>query len=157
MMTFELFQLSDKPLNVAELAASLTDNHAGALVSFEGRVRDTNEGKAVTDLEYEAYPSLSLAEGTAVVREAMEGVIAARCVHRVGRLSVGDVAVWIGVTAGHRDQAFRACRYIIDEVKRRVPIWKKERYADGSSEWIGLGNHPAAGRSPSKMTFKGSA
>jgi molybdopterin synthase catalytic subunit len=156
MMTFEPFELSDTPLNVGELAASLTDGHAGALVSFEGRVRDTNDGRTVIDLEYEAYPALSLAEGTAIVREALEGVIAARCVHRVGRLSVGDVAVWIGVTAAHREQAFRACRYIIDEVKRRVPIWKKERYADGSSEWIGLGNHPAAGRGPRSPSPAGS-
>jgi molybdopterin synthase catalytic subunit len=139
MGTFEPFELSDSPLNIGELAASLTSSHAGALVSFEGRVRDTNDSRTVTALQYEAYPALSLAEGTAIVREALADVIAARCVHRVGQLAVGDVAIWIGVVAGHREEAFQACRYIIDEVKRRVPIWKKERYTDGSSEWIGLG------------------
>ena len=161
MRGFPLFELSETPLNTAHLADSLASARAGALVSFEGRVRDTNEGRTVVCLEYEAYPALSLAEGNAIVREAMEseglegaaregqalkGVLAARCVHRVGTLSVGDVAVWIGVTAGHREEAFRACRYIIDEVKRRVPIWKKERYADGSAEWIGLGKAAGSAR-----------
>jgi len=137
MDRFEPFSLQDTPLDVTELAASLTGSHAGAFVSFEGRVRDTNEDREVVGLEYEAYPPLSLAEGTAIVREARD-VISARCVHRVGSLAVGDVAVWVGVMAGHRDEAFRACRFIIDEVKRRIPIWKKERYRDGSSTWIGL-------------------
>jgi molybdopterin synthase catalytic subunit len=152
MTGWELFELSGTPLKIGELAATLTDSHAGAFVSFEGRVRDTNEGRSVVRLEYEAYPRLSLVEGTAVIREALEGVIAARCVHRVGLLSVGEVAVWAGVIAGHRDEAFRACRFIIDEVKLRVPIWKKEHYSDGSSEWIGLGAGTAVERprSPAK-------
>ncbi len=139
MSTFELFQLSRIPVNVSELAASLASAHAGALVTFEGRVRDTNDNRDVVGLEYEAYDALCLKEGGAILREALRGVIAARCVHRVGSLSVGDVAVWVGVVAGHREEAFRACRFIIDEVKRRVPIWKKEHYRDGSSAWIGLG------------------
>lgn len=116
------------------------------MVSFEGRVRNVNDGRPVVGLEYEAYPQLCMTEGTAVVKEALPGVVAARCVHRTGRLAVGDVAVWVGVIGGHRDEAFRACRYIIDEVKRRVPIWKKEQYADASAEWIGLGGAgPALG------------
>jgi len=133
-----LFALSETPLDTAELAGSLRAGHAGAFVSFEGRVRDTDGSRTVVALEYEAYPALSLTEGTAIVREALREVVDARCIHRVGRLAVGDVAIWIGVIAGHRDEAFRACRYIIDEVKRRVPIWKKEYYGDGRSEWIGL-------------------
>jgi len=148
MRPFPLFELSETPLDVAALAGSLAAAHAGALVTFEGRVRDTNEGKPVDRLEYEAYPALSLAEGNAIVSEALEGVINARCVHRVGTLAVGDVAVWVGVTAAHRDQAFQACRYIIDQVKQRVPIWKKERYADGSAEWVGLGKATELPRPP---------
>jgi molybdopterin synthase catalytic subunit len=139
MSLFKPFELSDGPLDINGFAASLADSRAGALVSFEGRVRDTNDDRVVLGLEYEAYPNLSLAEGTAIVREALEGVFAARCVHRIGRLAIGDVAVWVGVIAGHRDEAFRACRYIIDQVKLRVPIWKKEHYQDGSSQWVGLG------------------
>ena len=141
-----LFELWDHPLDVAKLSGSLADRHAGALVCFEGRVRDTNEGRTVVSLEYEAYPKLSLNEGAAIVREALRGVMGARCVHRIGRLSVGDVAVWVGVVAEHRGEAFQACRFIIDEVKRRVPIWKKEHYADGSSVWIGIGEQPDASK-----------
>ena len=131
------FTLSAKPLDPAQLAESLRDGHAGAFVSFEGRVRDTDGSRTVVSLEYEAYPALCMSEGRAILNEAMTGIIDARCVHRTGLLAVGDVAVWIGVVAAHRDEAFRACRYIIDEVKRRVPIWKKEHYADGQSEWLG--------------------
>jgi molybdopterin synthase catalytic subunit len=136
-----LFELSDVPLDVPALSLSLSSGHAGALVSFEGRVRDSSEGRRVTGLEYDAYLPLCRREGEAVVREAQGGVIAARCVHRVGRLTVGEVSVWVGVIAAHREVAFRACRQIIDEVKRRVPIWKKETFADGTAAWVGL---PAA-------------
>ena len=134
------FVLQESSLGTAALAAALASSHAGAFVTFEGRVRDTNERRRVIGLEYDAYPALCVAEGEAVVQEAMKepGIIDARCVHRVGRLSVGEAAVWVGVIGGHRDEAFRACRFIIDEVKRRVPIWKKEQYDDGSSGWIGL-------------------
>jgi molybdopterin synthase catalytic subunit len=126
--------------DTAALAAALSSSHAGAFVSFEGRVRDVSGGRTVVGLEYDAYPAMCLAEGEAVVQEAVRaaGIIAARCVHRVGRLSVGEAAVWVGVMGGHRDEAFQACRFIIDEVKRRVPIWKKEQYDDGTSGWIGL-------------------
>lgn len=73
-------------------------------------------------------------------------VLSAGCVHRIGRLAVGELAVWIGVTAEHRDAAFDACRYIIDELKTRVPIWKKEHYASGAPEWINV--QPATQRDP---------
>ena len=135
-----LFTLSESPLDPALCAAALRSPHAGAYVSFEGSVRDMDAGRTVVALEYEAYPALSLREGERILREALTMVIDARCVHRVGRLAVGDIAVWIGVIAGHRDEAFRTCRFIIDEVKRRVPIWKKEHYEDGSSEWVGAGS-----------------
>jgi molybdopterin synthase catalytic subunit len=139
----ERFTLSTSPLDPARLAESLRAAHAGAFVSFEGRVRNSDGARTVVALEYDAYPALSLAEGAAILREAVNGIVDARCVHRVGTLAVGDVAVWIGVIAAHRDEAFRACRFIIDEVKKRVPIWKKEHYADGSSEWVGLGGAEA--------------
>ena len=148
------FALSDRPLDavvIASLSSELASSHAGALVTFEGRVRDTNGGRIVRGLEYDAYSAMCMREGQAVVEEALKvpGVLDARCVHRVGGLAIGDVAVWVGVIAGHRDEAFRACRYVIDEVKRRVPIWKKERYADGSSGWIGL-DDMAAGLDPGR-------
>jgi len=135
----QLFTLSPITIDTAVLAASLASASAGALVSFEGRVRNSNEGKEVLALEYEAYEALALSEGTRVLEEALERfpLLAARCVHRIGRLEVGEVAVWVGVIAAHRDAAFAACRYVIDEVKARVPIWKKEHYAAGEAGWIG--------------------
>ncbi len=133
----ERFSLSTAPLDPAMLVAALRDAAAGALVTFEGWVRAENEGRAVRALEYEAYGTLALKEGERIAVEAGErfAVTSVRCVHRLGRLSVGEAAVWIGVTAAHRGPAFAACSYVIDEVKRRVPIWKKEHYADGASEW----------------------
>lgn len=132
------FGFSRSPLVAADLAQTLADDSCGALVTFEGRVRNHNEGRRVERLEYEGYEALGLAEGERIVAEAMEqfGLLHARCVHRLGVLGLGEVAVWVGASAAHRDKAFAACRYIIDEVKRRVPVWKKEYYADGDSGWV---------------------
>ncbi len=101
-------------------------------------MRDSNEGREVDGLEYEAYAELAEAEGERIMEEAIAryGVTDARCAHRTGHLHVGDLAVWVGVSAAHRDEAFRACRYIIDEIKHRLPIWKKEHYLDGDSAWV---------------------
>ncbi len=111
----------------------------GAVVVFEGVVRDNNEGNQVLSLEYEAMDSLACKEGNRILEEAMKRfpIESAECIHRVGHLKIGDIAVRVVVAAGHRKEAFAACSYIIDEVKSRVPIWKKEHYADGSSDWIG--------------------
>jgi len=132
------FRLTSDAIDTASLTRELHDSAAGACVTFEGRVRDVNEGHAVRRLEYESYEAVALKEGKRVMDEAAskEHVIAAQCIHRVGRLEIGEIAVWVGVISGHREEAFRACRYIIDEVKARVPIWKKEQYRDGASEWI---------------------
>jgi molybdopterin synthase catalytic subunit len=137
------FELGGGELDVVALQASLGHAAAGACVTFEGRVRDHNEGRAVVRLEYQAHAPLALREGERLLDEAMErfGLLQARCVHRVGSLAVGDVAVWVGVSAGHRGGAFDACRWIIDELKRRVPIWKNEHYAGGASGWL----HPEQG------------
>ncbi len=132
-----MFRLSQEALDTAALARDLTSDAAGALVVFEGRVRDHNEGRQVESLEYEAYRELAEKEGEAVLRQAIERfeIMEARCVHRTGLLTIGEIAVWIGVLGAHRDSAFGACRFVIDEVKRRVPVWKREHYSDGSTEW----------------------
>jgi len=132
------FQLQAEPLDVPALRAPLADAHAGAYASFEGWVRDHHDGRAVTGLFYEAYAALAETEGARVVAEARERfeVVDVRCVHRIGELAIGDLAVWVGVTAAHRGAAFDACRYVIDEVKARVPIWKRERYAEGDAGWL---------------------
>lgn len=132
------FNLSDRPFDIAPLRETLLDGHAGAFASFEGWVRDHNDGRSVHGLRYEAYVALAETEGERVLDEALEkfGIVDARCVHRIGDLAIGDLAVWVGVSAAHRDAAFAACRYIIDEVKSRVPIWKHERYAEGEAGWL---------------------
>lgn len=132
------FRLSESELDLAALRGELDDPSCGGLVFFEGRVRNHNEGRSVTGLEYEAFAPLAIKEGERILREAIArfDVVRALCAHRVGALDVGGVAVFIGIAARHRDEAFSACRYVIDEVKLRVPIWKKEHYADGPSDWV---------------------
>ena len=111
---------------------------AGAYASFEGWVRNENEGRRVIRLEYEVYDLLAVKEGKKIIREACEkfSVINADCIHREGALEIGDCAVWVGAVSPHRNEAFLACRYIIDQVKIRLPIWKKEHYFDGHSGWV---------------------
>ena len=132
------FQLSDTPFDIASVREALADDRCGAYAQFEGWVRNVNEGRKVVRLEYEAHAPLAETEGLKILHEAKAqfGITSAICIHRTGLLELGDCAVIVGVTSAHRDAAFRGCRYIIDEVKIRLPIWKKEHYADGASEWI---------------------
>ncbi|HTL53537.1 MAG TPA: molybdenum cofactor biosynthesis protein MoaE [Planctomycetota bacterium] len=132
------FQLSTRALHPARLATALRDRQAGALATFEGWVRIRNAGRKVRQLEYQAFSSMALKQGAAILSDARKKfkILDAHCVHRVGLLKLGDLAVWVGVTAEHRGPAFDACEYIIDEIKQRVPIWKKEFYAAGDSGWV---------------------
>ena len=132
------FTFSSEPLDPQRHRAELADPASGGYASFEGWVRDHNEGHRVERLEYEAFEALAIKEGERIVADAVArfGVSRAACVHRVGSLDIGDLAVWVGVSSAHRGEAFAACRYIIDEVKHRVPIWKKEHYTDGDSGWV---------------------
>jgi len=134
----QAFSFSSAPLEPERYHAAIEDPSAGGYASFEGWVRDHNEGRTVERLEYEAFESLAVKEGERIVAEAVAkfGVTRAACVHRVGSLAIGDLAVWVGVSSAHRGEAFAACRYIIDEVKHRVPVWKKEHYTDGDSGWV---------------------
>ena len=133
-----MFKISTTPIEPAALQRTLSDPKAGACVSFEGWVRNRNEGQPVRSLEYEAYAPLAETEGERILAEARQrfALVGAACVHRVGHLQLGDLAVWVSVTAEHRGAAFEACRYIIDEAKARLPIWKKEHYASGATAWI---------------------
>lgn len=132
------FRISSEPFDPTALARTLADARAGACVTFEGWVRNRNEGQPVLSLEYEAYALLADKEGARILTEARDkfAILGAVCLHRVGHLQLGDLAVWVGVTAEHRGAAFDACRYLIDETKARVPIWKKEHYASGATAWI---------------------
>lgn len=112
--------------------------HLGAVVTFDGIVRDLNDGRSVTALEYEAYLPLAKKEGNLIIREAKDkfGEVEVLCVHRIGKLTLGDVAIRAIAGGVHRTEAFKACQYVVDEVKARVPIWKRESYVEGDSGWI---------------------
>ncbi|HJU26854.1 MAG TPA: molybdenum cofactor biosynthesis protein MoaE, partial [Rhodanobacteraceae bacterium] len=126
-MQMKTFALSATPIDPDALLRTIEGHGIGAVVTFEGRVRDHNEGRAVSGLAYQAYAELAEDEGTKITEEARSrfGVAQVLCVHRVGELDIGELAVWVGAGAAHRDAAFSACRYVIDEVKKRVPIWKR--------------------------------
>jgi len=132
------FAVTAAPIRLEALRAQLENTACGAAVFFEGRVRDHNEGRRVERLEYEVYAPIANREGAKIIEEArtrwaVQNVV---CVHREGRLELGDIAVMVGVVAPHRDEAFQAARYVIDEAKVRLPIWKKEHYADGDAVWV---------------------
>jgi adenylyltransferase/sulfurtransferase len=147
------FSFTRETINEGEQRKQLLDPTAGGYASFEGWVRNHNEGLAVRHLEYEAFEPLAIKEGERIISEAIKrfGIEHAACVHRIGDLAIGEMAVWVGVSARHRAEAFQACRYIIDEVKHRVPIWKKEHYENGDSGWVNCERcaAPAAEYAPS--------
>ena len=133
-----MFRFTRTAIEPEPLRGELADPACGGYASFEGWVRDSSDGERVRRLEYEAFEALAVREGERILGEAMArfGVAHAACVHRLGDLAVGELAVWVGVSSPHRAEAFEACRYIIDEVKHRLPIWKKEHYAGGNSGWV---------------------
>lgn len=139
------FELTDRPIDVMALAGNLHDPAAGAEVTFDGRVRNRNDGKEVGHLEYQAYPALALATGRRILTEEAEkhGILKAVAVHRTGPLEIGECAVWVGVASAHRGAAFDAARAIMERLKYELPIWKKETYADGSVDWVGPDNKSA--------------
>jgi molybdopterin synthase catalytic subunit len=132
------FRFTEAVIDTTAARREVLDPGAGGYVSFEGWVRNHNEGREVTALEYEAFQALAVKEGERILAEVFDRfpVKRALCIHRVGALGLTDMAVWVGVAAAHRGEAFAACRFIIDEVKHRVPIWKKEHYAGGDSGWV---------------------
>ena len=132
-----MFQIQDTPLDLITLRKDFADATCGALVAFEGLVRNHHEGRAVTQLHYESHPVLADQEGKKILAETLEKfpITHALAIHRVGTLAIGDPAVIILTASSHREAAFDANRYLIDEVKARVPIWKHEHYTDGTSEW----------------------
>lgn len=132
------FSLTNSDIDLASLRQLVLDPAAGGYCSFEGWVRNHHQGRQVERLEYEAYLSLAESEGTRILGEAIKrfDLMHAVCTHRTGPLEIGGLAVVVCVSSVHRDAAFEGCRYIIDELKSRVPIWKKEFFADGSSGWV---------------------
>ena len=131
------FKVTDTAIDFTDWRLQLNNQRCGAYASFEGWVRNHHDGKAVDALHYDCYPELATHEGEAILAEALAkfDITDARCIHRYGDVAIAEMAVWVGVSAAHRDAAFLACRWILDEVKSRVAIWKNERYASGSSDW----------------------
>lgn len=129
--------ITRQPIDVGGLLRRVRRDADGAILTFAGVVRDHNEGRPVVQLSYAAYEEMAERKLRAICEEVGSqfevGDIAA--VHRVGELEIGDVSVAISVAAPHRDAAYRASREIIERLKREVPIWKKERYADGEETW----------------------
>jgi molybdopterin synthase catalytic subunit len=132
-----LAELREQPLSVDEVSAAVSEPAAGGTALFLGTVRDHDAGRVVTGLSYTAHPTAE-AELRRVAEKvaASHGVLAMAAVHRVGDLRVGDLAVIVGASCPHRAEAFTACRAMIDELKRSVPIWKRQQFADGDSEWV---------------------
>lgn len=132
-------EVGETPLDVAEHAALVDQAAAGAVVTFAGVVRDHDGGRAVRGLEYSAHPTAEkiVAEVAAGVAARATGVRAIAVSHRIGPLGIGDVALACAVAADHRKEAFAACAELVDEVKRLLPVWKHQLFADGSDEWVG--------------------
>lgn len=133
-----LVDIRDTALSVDEVLTAVSDAAAGGVTLFVGNVRDHDENKSVTGLEYSAHPT-ALAQLTDVAEEVAReyDVLAVAAVHRVGQLGIGDAAVVVATAAAHRGEAFEASRALIDRLKERVPIWKHQLFADGTDEWVG--------------------
>jgi molybdopterin synthase catalytic subunit len=136
--SIRLLEITDVPIDVGAVYAAVSDRHAGGIALFVGAVRDHDHGKDVIGLDYSAHPTAE-----AVLREVVEKVVASHdvravaAVHRVGELAIGDIAVVVAVSCDHRSDAFAACRLLIDDLKATVPIWKHQRFNDGTEEWVG--------------------
>lgn len=135
-----VFVISENQIDTEQITRDLQDDSCGAVVTFEGRVRIHNNNKTVRALEYETYRSLAVKEAEKILEDLKKTfrIQHVRSYHRVGRLEVGELSFWLGVSAPHREHAFEACKKGVDRIKKRAPIWKKEMYEDGSSQWINL-------------------
>jgi len=144
-----MYRLSDKSLDINEIVALVGDPAAGAIATFIGTTRNHNEGRRIHSLEYEAYRGMAEKEMRIIGEEAAEqwDVTRVAVVHRTGSVPIGEASVVIAVSTVHRNDAFMACRYIIDELKKRVPIWKKEIY-EGGEVWIGTQSGEPMSRLP---------
>ena len=138
-------RLTSRAIDVEALTREVAAEDRGAVSIFLGTVRNSNEGRAVNGIDYSAYDAMAVAEMNRIADEASERFrgVAIALEHRIGTLQVGDVSVAIACAHAHRAQALDANRYVIEELKRRVPIWKREHYLDGTSDWVDPLRRPA--------------
>ena len=146
-MSSQLARITDQPIEVGPLLSQAGSDSTGAVLLFLGTVRDHNDGRPVSGMHYEAYQEMACEVLESIVTEAIAetGVGALRAVHRIGELEIGDISIAIVAASPHRDEAYRASRIVIEEVKKRLPVWKKEFYADGGVDWL-------SGRDPRTAT-----
>jgi molybdopterin synthase catalytic subunit len=133
-----MFRVTNQPIDLHELVLFVTDPEAGAIATFIGITRNNNEGRKVIGLDYEAYPEMAEKELARIGEDAKKEwpICRMAIVHRLGPVKIGEASVIIAVSSAHRDAAFAACRYAIEEIKKTVPIWKKEVF-EGGEVWIG--------------------
>jgi len=133
-----MFRVSDKPIDLQELVDYVLDPDAGAIATFIGTTRNNNEGRRVIALDYDGYPEMAEKELARIGEDAKTKwpICRMAIIHRLGPVQITEASVIIAVSAGHRDAAFAACRFAIEEIKKTVPIWKKEVY-EGGEIWIG--------------------
>jgi molybdopterin synthase catalytic subunit len=150
-----MIQLTNNVIDYSALTESVRSTAAGAVVLFLGTVREMTEGRQTIALDYEAFPQMAEAKLEELLVDARRKwpIVLAAIAHRLGRLELGDVSVAVAVSTPHRQQAFEAGKYLIDRLKEVVPIWKKENWADGSTEWV----HPAVNVSQGKMSMSETA
>ena len=146
--------LTTLAIDLSALARRVEHNSHGGVASFLGLVRDHHDGRAVHRLEYSAYAPMAEQECARIVAEAeTRWPVRVALEHRIGALQIGDAAVAVAVGGAHRQETFDACRFVIEEVKRRVPIWKKEFYRDGTVEWVDP-SHRSAGRAANPVAAR---
>jgi len=152
----DFVSVSDEPIDSTQLYKRAERPDAGAVVQFCGTVRNHSEGARVVELRYEAYTEMAVSEIGKIIAVARKSwpILHASAVHRTGDLPIGDLAVCVTVSSAHREAAFAACRYIIDELKRRAPIWKHETLASGAARWV---NAAGEAPQPQKAAKKGLA
>jgi molybdopterin synthase catalytic subunit len=133
-----MIRLTNEPIDSAELLAEVASHSAGALLLFLGTTRDSTAGRATASLDYECYPEMALAKLAELESEARRRwpLVSCAIVHRLGHLEIGEASVAIAISSPHRDAAFAAGQWLIDTLKQVVPIWKRENWADGSSQWV---------------------
>ena len=137
-MACQMIQLTHDPIDTHQLTESVRDHAAGAVVLFLGTVRELTDGRRTLALDYDSYPEMATAKLEELVENARSQwpITACGIVHRLGRLELGDVSVAVAVSCPHRVEAFEAGRFLIDTLKEVVPIWKKENFEDGTTEWV---------------------
>lgn len=132
-----MFKITNDVLDIQKFQKN-PPSHVGAICNFNGIVRNVNHGLKVIKLQYECFEEMANLEGKKIIEEAKTkfDIVDAICAHRVGNLEIGETAIFVEVFSKHRVNGFTACEYIVDQVKARVPIWKKEFYEDGASDWV---------------------